>query len=86
MQLSPPPELLEEELEELEEELQDLQDEYLVVPPQVQDEAPEAFPQEQELYELGHWQLAYFPPQAVPTPCNGEEQVYKSDRQTHLSK
>ena len=46
--LPPPEELLEDE-EELEEELQLLQDEYLVVPPQVQEEAPEAFPQEQDL-------------------------------------
>ena len=65
---------------------QDLQLEYLVTPFHVQDEAPAALPQSQDLYLDGHLQLLYLPPQAVPTPCKGEAHFCKSPRQTHLSK
>ena len=63
-----------------------MQLEYLVTPFHVQDEAPAALPQSQDLYLDGHLQLLYLPPQAVPTPCKGVGQDTRSERQTHLSK
>lgn len=67
-------------------EQQALQEVYLVTPSQVQEDAPAAAPQSHVLYFVGHLQFLYFPPQAVPTPCNGEVHFCKSPRQTHLSK